>query len=63
MVAPSYNLWQVSIVWVGAFVLLMFPAAMANGTFETAWGGPLVLGAALLLRLSDVRQFLYGLAH
>ena len=55
MVAPSYRMWRVSIVWLGAFVVLMLPAAVADGTFETAWGGPLVLGAALTLRLSDVR--------
>ena len=52
---PSYRLWRVSTVWLPAFVVLLVPALRVSGggLFEAAWGGPLVLLGALLLRGSN----------
>eukprot|EP01052_Picozoa_sp_SAG31_P033051 SAG31_NODE_3687_length_3987_cov_4.811214_4_plen_621_part_00 len=53
IVAPSFHLWRISALWTAAFATLLVIAMVGDGTFETKWAGPTVVGAALLVRATD----------
>ena len=79
IIAPSFQLWRISLIWVLGFSVLFLTAMCAgltcasiacllnsraellgfvvrrvgDGTFETSWGGPLVVASALLVRGTD----------